>query len=343
MKLVTFSSFLLVLAFAANAAPPPNDNFANRIVIPSVPADVSGTTVDGSLEPGEPQAYHQLSTVWYEWVAPRTGIVRVRFQQYSNLVPIGIVYPGNALGELRSLDIFTRLDEANIDVQQGAPYQFRIAANQDTPYPRYDGPFTFRLEYNEPPPNDHFTNRIRLTNRFEFISFRNVAATLEPGEMPLVASGGRTVWYQWRAPESGTVRIVTGAAVGVYTGTDEDRGPLLTNACQPGLNFTALAGQIYQLVFDNCGPTDRNRPAGHSWTLSLNGASRWENAARETNGWTALTLFGDSGRAYVLEGSTNLTNWTALQTNSAATASQTFQDFTATNFSYRFYRARLLE
>jgi len=348
----TYVTILFAAAvWAANGAPPPNDNFASRIVIPSVPAEISGTTIDGTLEPGEPQAYHQLSTVWYEWIALTNGILRVRLTGSSNLM-VGTIYSGNALADLSRLDGLSSLNEAveaNVDVQPGVAYQFRIAPDQGTPYPRLDGPFTLRLEYNTPPPNDHFTNRIRLTNRVESVSFRNVAATLEPWETAL-GTGRRTVWYQWRAPENGTVRLETTTygtgVVGVYFGTDDSLGILLTNStdrCGAGVTFNAVAGQFFQLVFDNCGSTDRNRPFGHSWTLSLNGASRWENVSRETNGWMALTLSGDAARTYVLEGSADQTNWIPLETNAAATASRTFRDFTATNASYRFYRARVLE
>jgi len=319
-----------------------NDNFADRIVIPSVPANVSGTTVDGTLEPGEPRYPYQQSTVWYEWVAPTNGMLRVRITDTEDLT-FGKIFSGNVLTALTDLAVIVLpSDEGNVDVQPGVAYQFQIWAYQPEPLPSRDGPFTLRLEYNTPPPNDHFTNRIRLTNRAERIEYRAVGATLEPGETRLNNWGGRTVWYQWRAPESGTVRLSGTGGVGVYAGTEASRGALLTNRCFE-LTFTAVAGQVYHLVSDDCSTPDRNRPFTHAWNLSLNGASRWENVSRETNGWMALTLSGDATRTYVLEGSANQTNWIPLETNAAATASRTFRDFTATNTSYRFYRARVLE
>ena len=314
-------------------------DFADRITIPSTPAAVSGTTVDGTLEPNEPQAFHQLSTVWYEWVAPTNGILRIRITDvgvsasgYAGVIMVGNAFSGNILTNLRFLDGLNSLTftEANIEVQQGAPYQFRVAADQPSPYPRYDTSFTLRLEYNVPPPNDHFTNRIRLTNRAERIEYRAVGATIETGETP-IAYSSRSVWYQWRAPESGTVRLSGTGAAGVYLGTEQSRGALVTNSCQD-LIFSVNAGQIYHLVFDDCLLPDRHRPFTHAWTLSLNGASLL-NLNRETNATLNLNLNGDPSRSYAVEASTNLLDWTA-----SALGIQ----YDATNYRQRFYRARLL-
>lgn len=53
-----------------------------------------------------------------------------------------------------------------------------------------------------------------------------------------------------------------------------------------------------------------------------------------------LTLFGEAGRSYVIEGSTNLVDWTVLVTFTNAVGPQPFLDSEATNFVQRFYRAR---
>ena len=347
MKTIYFPAALFAAILVAHSAPPPNDNFTNRIVVPSIPAAVTGTTVDGTLEPDEPQVYHELSTVWYEWVAPTNGILRVRITDvgasasgYSGVIMVGSIFSGNTLTNLTKIDGLSSSipSEANMEVQKGISYQFRIAPDQGTPYPRNDTSFTLRLEYNVPPPNDYFTNRIRLTNRVEHVEYRAVGATLEPEETPIVYSGGRSVWYQWRAPENGTVRILGDGTAGVYSGTEDCRGALLTNACRPGyygtdpLTFTVVSGQIYQLVFDDCDSPNRNRPFTHSWTLSLNGASRL-NLNWETNGVLDLNLYGDPSRSYTVEASTNLKDW--------ASSSWVIQN-DATNYPRRFYRARAL-
>jgi hypothetical protein len=53
-----------------------------------------------------------------------------------------------------------------------------------------------------------------------------------------------------------------------------------------------------------------------------------------------LNLVGELGRAAVIEGSTNLVNWTALATNLLGDSPCCFSDPASTNFPARFYRAR---
>jgi hypothetical protein len=56
------------------------------------------------------------------------------------------------------------------------------------------------------------------------------------------------------------------------------------------------------------------------------------------NGSLSLSVSGDSGLLYVLEGSTNLTNWAWLQVRSNATGTVQFTDLHGSNYPRRFYR-----
>jgi uncharacterized repeat protein (TIGR01451 family) len=59
-----------------------------------------------------------------------------------------------------------------------------------------------------------------------------------------------------------------------------------------------------------------------------------------TNAQVQFTLTGDPGMAYVIQGSTNLSTWTALATNTAAVnGTIKFTDTSASGLSLRFYRA----
>jgi hypothetical protein len=51
---------------SATAAPPLNDQFANRTILSGASVAVDGTTVDATLEAGEPSAIYMISSVWYE-------------------------------------------------------------------------------------------------------------------------------------------------------------------------------------------------------------------------------------------------------------------------------------
>ena len=58
-----------------------------------------------------------------------------------------------------------------------------------------------------------------------------------------------------------------------------------------------------------------------------------------TNGQAQLTFVAPSG-PYVIEGSTNLANWTPLQTNTGTGGDATFIDIQSTNFPSRYYRLK---
>lgn len=59
-------------------------------------------------------------------------------------------------------------------------------------------------------------------------------------------------------------------------------------------------------------------------------------------GWSPegfrVTFIGQPGRDYVLWFSTNLTDWTRLQTNHAAASTVVFEDAAAGQYPSRFYR-----
>lgn len=60
----------------------------------------------------------------------------------------------------------------------------------------------------------------------------------------------------------------------------------------------------------------------------------------QSNGALQFSLFGSAGRSYIIEGSTNLMNWTPLATNAPVSNLIQFIDAGATNYPSRFYRGR---
>ncbi|HET7625132.1 MAG TPA: hypothetical protein VFM25_07695, partial [Verrucomicrobiae bacterium] len=59
-----------------------------------------------------------------------------------------------------------------------------------------------------------------------------------------------------------------------------------------------------------------------------------------TNGQAQLTFSVPSGISYMIEGSTNLVDWSPIETNSGAGANSVFVDLQSTNFPRRFYRLK---
>jgi peroxiredoxin len=114
------------------------------------------------------------------------------------------------------------------------------------------------------PPNDDFANATVLTGVTNFIVSANTEATSQPGE-PLHAdsAGGRSVWWTWQSPFTGSVSISTRGSsfdtlLAVYTGDSVSNLQAVADNDDVGifgfvssaLIFRALAGEMYRIAVD---------------------------------------------------------------------------------------------
>lgn len=124
--------------------------------------------------------------------------------------------------------------------------------------------------------NDNFANATVISGSTLTVTGSNVGATKEPGEPNHAGnSGGKSIWYAWTAPTSGTVTLDTHGStfdtlLGVYTGSsvstlttiasndDDPAGGTTTSK----LTFRALAGTTYYFAVDGYG--------GQSGSVTLN-------------------------------------------------------------------------
>ncbi len=116
------------------------------------------------------------------------------------------------------------------------------------------------------PVNDNFANRITLTGTTATNTGTNVNATKQTGEPKHAgATGGKSVWWTWTAPSSGTVTInTTGSSfdtlLAVYTGTSVNALTSVPNGSNDdnpaGGTYTSLvkfpvtSGVVYQIAVD---------------------------------------------------------------------------------------------
>jgi hypothetical protein len=126
--------------------------------------------------------------------------------------------------------------------------------------------FGYLITPSTPPPNDNFVDAQVITGTSGSVTGTNAFATKEVGEpshSPDGNLGGRSVWYRWTAPSSGTANLTTAGSnfdtlLGVWTGSavngltlvvrndDVDLGVITTSAVQ----FTAVGGTTYQIAVD---------------------------------------------------------------------------------------------
>ena len=116
------------------------------------------------------------------------------------------------------------------------------------------------------PANDLFENRTALSGTSVTATGTNVKATRQAGEPRHAGNaGGRSVWWTWTAPASGTVTIDTlgskfDTLLAVYTGTTVSAlTPVASNDDAPNagvtskVSFAATAGRAYQIAVDGYG------------------------------------------------------------------------------------------
>jgi uncharacterized repeat protein (TIGR01451 family) len=89
--------------------------------------------------------------------------------------------------------------------------------------------------------------------------------------------------------------------------------------------------------------TDLN-PANNSYsaaTTVLTIPVAYLSGVADTNGAFTLSLLGQPGQSYIIQASTDLTNWTPVATNTPVTGSFQYTDTNRSSFAHRYFRARL--
>ena len=115
------------LSFTATPAPA-NDNFANAAVLTGTTASATGSTVNATLEIGEPSSYGN-HTIWWQWTAP--SALAVTLTTGGSTTPGITVYTGASLGAL-TRDAETFGTQVAFQAQGGTTYYFRLGADVST-------------------------------------------------------------------------------------------------------------------------------------------------------------------------------------------------------------------
>ena len=207
----------LLLAPAAVAAPPPNDNFADAQPLSGAPLTVIGSNVDATVEPEE--TFGAGRTVWYAWTAPTTGRFRVETCGSGFDTMLG-VFTGATLATLTTVatddDSCGFSSRVSVDAAAGTVYRIALGGYDDE-----QGTFRLTIAELHPPSNDDFDDAQPFAG--SAVAGTTLDAGREDGEP--FDHGDGSVWYTWTAPASGVFRIQTcgsasDAAPALYAGTD---------------------------------------------------------------------------------------------------------------------------
>jgi hypothetical protein len=253
-------------------APPQNDTFAQRQLIPPGTLSATGSCLGATSDPleGPPFFSGTRHSVWWRWVAPTSGVFRMSRtvpyppypadssglgalpRYYSDEVT---VYSGFALGQLTAVSDQPWSSEIMWSAEAGAEYQIQVSGGAAL--------LVLNIAPVARPTNDYFTNAVLVSSTAP-VRGTTRGATLETGE-PLHGSSffppRASVWYQWTAPTSGTFGIDGVWSLRIYTGDAIDS--LTSDVYMPGDGvFAAVAGRQYRIaVFDAGEFSLRIRPA----------------------------------------------------------------------------------
>ena len=164
-----------------------------------------------------------------------------------------------------------------------------------------------------PPANDDFANTQVITGSSGSVSGTNVNATKEPGEPNHGGdAGGKSVWYRWQSPSTGTVTFTTAGSnfdttLGIYTGSsvsaltsiasndDDPAGGTVSSLA----SFSASAGTTYRIAVDGF--------HGASGNITLN----WSTGSSSIQ---TTVQTNPTGRSFMVDGTTFTTtqnfSWT---------------------------------
>lgn len=317
---------------------PANDEFVSRSVVAGETVRVEGRNDSATVEAGEPKPMGNAGgkSVWYEWTAPRSGVVGVlaagtnAFWLVDAYVGTGVGGTFNGVGGLGApllrhyfIDRTNALSRVVFTAVAGQAYAVVVDGAGGA-----SGVFELGIEYLPRLANDLFEGREEVSGTNVVWRVNNLAATVEVGEpLPAGNPGGKSVWYRWTAPVSGPVKVQARGS-GFTVLPDAFEGSSVTNLVPvnrgiqtlPGsvteLTFTAVLGVTYQLVIDGFSGrggdievslVTRDQPA------QLIGGTI-EQAVREGGGGVLRFRIGGSvGQGYRVERSRDLVVWETFE------------------------------
>lgn len=248
---------------------PDNDFFVNASPIPEGVCTVRDDNRGATLEASEPLHAGNAGgkSVWWSWMSPTNGYYVVDTVGSAIDTLLG-VYTGANLGSLIKIGgddnrIQGGASLVKFFAQGGTRFKFAVDGHATT-----NGAESGAIVLNINPAegsNDDFVGRINISGRTNRLSASNVGASRETGEPNHGANqGGRSVWWTWTAPATGTVicstrgssidtilAVYTGSRVGALTLVAEnDDGDPADPSAGSEVRFKGQAGQVYQIAVD---------------------------------------------------------------------------------------------
>ena len=231
-----------------HSPPPANDLFVDAQKIDGASAIVDGTNFGATSEAPEPGSPDSAS-VWYEWTAPTTGLVKLEFPK-SDFTPRIAAYTGDTVDTRKLVTDggYYYWRPISFRSEAGTTYRFAVSGDGAT-----QGDFQLKVTSAAGPPNDDFAKRVELEGNTGRIEGSTLGATSELGEPYYSYGRHASAWYEWTAPSTGLAVFNLSSTQGaneVYAFTGENLGALkgLNYYGWSGLRFRAVEGVTYRIA-----------------------------------------------------------------------------------------------
>jgi hypothetical protein len=203
--------------------------------------------------------------------------------------------------------------------------------------------------------NDSFANRITIAGASATMTGTNVNATKETGEPNHAGnSGGKSVWWTWTAPASGTVTIDTTGSnfdtlLATYTGSTVSALTAVTNGSNDDnpaggtttslVTFPVTAGTVYQIAVDGYNGLSGNITLQVNLAVAAPGAPASVAASNATfTDRVRITWAASLGATgYQVWRSTTNNSSSAILLTSTDVTGTLFDDLTAVSGTTYFY------
>ena len=227
-----------------------------------------------TVEPVEPLETG-IGTRWWSWTAPRDGKFTWRLDASSTFRLT--VWTGDTLDNLELAASLRGGSTLVLDATGASRYRVALGASPDAIQRRYLGDSPIEISWGETPLNDDRADALALVGASGSVNAPLRFATAEAGESRSTV-GENSVWWRWRASESGWRRIwVQGhplsAILSVYPGDGSARSlgnserSFVANGRVEVLWF-ARAGEYYDIRLAGRPGLDAQASAGLFWEAS---------------------------------------------------------------------------
>ena len=247
---------------------PANDSFATAVATSAATWTLTGNNTHGTSETGEPThaGNAPAKSVWWSFTAPSSGLCTVRTLG-SAFDTVLAVYTGTSVGALKAVtsndnSSSTVLDSpVSFSAVKGTIYRIAVDGKSGT-----SGAIQLSASLGTSVVlvNDNFASATLLTGTSFKVSGSNIGATVQTGEPKHAGvTGGKSVWWSWTAPSTGTFTLATTGSsfdttLAIYTGSavnklavlgsnDDQSWPTLLSS---KVVVSVVAGTTYRIAVD---------------------------------------------------------------------------------------------